>query len=82
MPVWGVRNTRKDSFRPPARAPAHTCTEAPRPRRATTGDGGCMSITDTTGDDSAASRLALLHTYFREHPVTGPAGRRGTRTTA
>ncbi|WP_086732730.1 hypothetical protein [Streptomyces glaucescens] len=29
---------------------------------------------DNTADDSAASRLATLARYFRERPVTGPAG--------
>jgi hypothetical protein len=28
---------------------------------------------DATTDDTAASRLRHLNTYFREHPVTGPA---------
>ena len=31
-----------------------------------------MGITD---DDTAAHRLAALHQYFREHPITGPEGR-------
>ena len=33
-----------------------------------------MGITDTADTDGAASRLAQLHAYFREHPVTGPDG--------
>ncbi|QBJ94491.1 hypothetical protein D0Z67_29425 (plasmid) [Streptomyces seoulensis] len=32
-----------------------------------------------TDEDDAASRLAVLHQYFREHPVTGPV--EGHRTT-
>lgn len=34
-------------------------------------------------DDDTAARLAALHTYFREHPETGPSdGRRATRVDA
>jgi hypothetical protein len=33
-----------------------------------------MHITDSTDDDTATQRLAELTQFFRERPVTGPAG--------
>ncbi|MFG2970869.1 hypothetical protein ACGFZS_47135 [Streptomyces sp. NPDC048288] len=40
-----------------------------------------MANTDTgdTDTDNASQRLAELHHYFREHPVTGPEGHSYTR---
>jgi hypothetical protein len=69
--------TRSNNLRPPARAPAHV--RKPRaPGGRQQGRGRPMGDDNT---DTAASRMRHLNTYFREHPVTGPAeGHTTTRT--
>jgi hypothetical protein len=41
-----------------------------------------MAHGNTTDTDNAAQRLHQLHTYFREHPVTGPTEGRAGHVTA